>query len=1287
MAKKKGTQSGAEGAGGAAKVPTRGKGKAPINFVDESYKIRIDRVIEDFKRSGEAEFRFPSSLNNTERRYVHEVCKKEGLASKSRGKGDDRYLTVSRKVVSKNADEEVPRLDLGRPSEKLLADFFTKFPISKSEEQNARARSWQEEDTLFPADEDYEDSEKDAQNGGRPAPARYIEPAPLPTSASTTTWDEHFTHVGQARRQLPVWAKRDEILRAVEACDVTVITGETGCGKSTQIPQYLMEMQSRQFNIVCTQPRRLSAVALADRVASENGTGDVGDVVGYSVRLECKRSEQTRLLYCTTGVLLRELAHSPKALERVTHLVIDEVHERDINSDFLLMIVRELLLQQKKASSSSSPGQTKLKLVLMSATMQVNSFLQYFSNTHYFLTCQYVKVPGKLFSVHKLFLEDVLSRTNYVDRLMERNKRIANALASIADRSSAGVGENDASGRRGEDLDFGVDNGTAEPVESFVEPEEFVCQLCEAQFSSPGEFGAHAAFCTGPATQPASAWDVGEDNDIANGEDGSNEIVATWESAWNQADDDDDDDDDDDVNDGDPGNSNDLEDDGMDEDDEDDEHENEGLLLGYGIGAADKPLDAPLAANGAVAVDDIDEGGEDMDASESMKATDAQIVLDQYQYARQLTGLDDDTQLDIDLVVEVLQQIEQSHDDLSRFVGRKRKSVDAGFGRLADKGSVLIFLSGWDEIAKLCDALQDHPLFGDESRFLVLPLHSGVTPASQRQVFKRAPRGVRKIICSTNIAETSVTIDDVVYVIDLGTSKTKRYDPHTKVSSLTNGIIAKANAIQRSGRAGRVRSGICFRMYSRTRYDAMLEEEAPEMQRTALEEVCLQSCVLLEKRTFSVASMANKRVFVRNFLGRAPDAPQDISVRNALNLLFELGAIGTDEKLTPLGHALARLPLDPRLGKMVLIGTMLGVKEQAVTLAAFFATGRDPFVIPLTAADRKRFETSRHRLTGGEDGDHVACFRAYEEYSRMGRSACGQYFLSPSIMNTVVQTRRQIMSLLPRMPVIDFRQEAVSTATLIEILASIGTFPNVALQLPGSKSLRSGPEKKILPHKSSVLRLEVSEAPNAHVWVVFDEMTRSRHFCSIRGCSRVLPVLVALFRGVYTLDTAEDGTTRVHLNEWVELCAANDASALQVAVLRDRLEILFARSLVDGKKFSEDETAAAGALLRLIATERTGQKLDSSQLGANGVQGGRGRVMVITHREEVRVREVVVAAVGAGVVKGSKDQVEGAGEVVAKAKARARARLSAGENEVEAEEVAEIGNPKLRFTIKSLERI
>ena len=118
----------------------------------------------------------------------------------------------------------------------------------------------------------------------------------------------------------------------------------TGCGKSTQVPQYILDdwmvnaSENRHCNIVCTQPRRISAMGVAERVAAERNE-KVGNVVGYQIRLESKTSAMTRLLFCTTGILLRRL-ESDTELGLVTHVIVDEVHERSEESDFLLMILK-----------------------------------------------------------------------------------------------------------------------------------------------------------------------------------------------------------------------------------------------------------------------------------------------------------------------------------------------------------------------------------------------------------------------------------------------------------------------------------------------------------------------------------------------------------------------------------------------------------------------------------------------------------------------------------------------------------------------------------------------------------------------------------------------------------------------------------------------------------------------------------------------------------------------------------------------------------------------------------
>ena len=161
----------------------------------------------------------------------------------------------------------------------------------------------------------------------------------------------NYQKMQRVRQQLPAWSLQDSILSTIAANQVVVICGETGCGKSTQVPQFILDQallskKGARCNIMVTQPRRISAIGLAERVSSERGER-VGSSVGYSIRLESRASDSTKLLYCTTGILLRKLelgsGRENDYLKDVTHVVVDEVHERSIDSDFLLMILRDLL--------------------------------------------------------------------------------------------------------------------------------------------------------------------------------------------------------------------------------------------------------------------------------------------------------------------------------------------------------------------------------------------------------------------------------------------------------------------------------------------------------------------------------------------------------------------------------------------------------------------------------------------------------------------------------------------------------------------------------------------------------------------------------------------------------------------------------------------------------------------------------------------------------------------------------------------------------------------------------
>ena len=208
------------------------------------------------------------------------------------------------------------------------------------------------------------------------------------------------------RKTLPSYKKRIEVLELINSNQVVVISGETACGKTTQVPQFVLDHALDQGlvpmpNIICTQPRRISAVSVAERVAEERGErcGEANSSVGYQIRLEKKlpRQDGGSILYCTTGIVLEWMAGGEvsKCLHGVSHLIIDEVHERDLHTDFLMTIVKDTF-----------KARPEFRLVLMSATLNANAFSSYFGAPS-------INIPGFTYPVKEFYLEDVLEMTNF----------------------------------------------------------------------------------------------------------------------------------------------------------------------------------------------------------------------------------------------------------------------------------------------------------------------------------------------------------------------------------------------------------------------------------------------------------------------------------------------------------------------------------------------------------------------------------------------------------------------------------------------------------------------------------------------------------------------------------------------------------------------------------------------------------------------------------------------------------------------------------------------------------
>ncbi|KAF8337940.1 P-loop containing nucleoside triphosphate hydrolase protein [Cantharellus anzutake] len=232
----------------------------------------------------------------------------------------------------------------------------------------------------------------------------------LAMSFMTRQMSQSYQEMLAHRNTLPIAAYRGQILSTLEYAQVMVLSGETGCGKSTQVPSFILEDQlsrGKPCKICCTEPRRISAISLAQRVSRELGeppgvVGTNASLVGYSIRLESNTSRSTRLAFVTNGIALRMLENGGTtggkgmSLDEITHIIVDEVHERSIESDFLLIVLKSLLRQR-----------SDLKVILMSATVDAEKISSYFEG------CPIMQVPGRTFPVDVQFLEDAVELTKW----------------------------------------------------------------------------------------------------------------------------------------------------------------------------------------------------------------------------------------------------------------------------------------------------------------------------------------------------------------------------------------------------------------------------------------------------------------------------------------------------------------------------------------------------------------------------------------------------------------------------------------------------------------------------------------------------------------------------------------------------------------------------------------------------------------------------------------------------------------------------------------------------------
>ncbi|KAK7198152.1 pre-mRNA splicing factor ATP-dependent RNA helicase [Novymonas esmeraldas] len=324
------------------------------------------------------------------------------------------------------------------------------------------------------------------------------------------------------------------------------------------------------------------------------------------------------------------------------------------------------------------------------------------------------------------------------------------------------------------------------------------------------------------------------------------------------------------------------------------------------------------------------------------------------------------------------------------------------------EGDILIFLTGEDEIETTVERLQNGIRMAEHSSagchhgpVAVLPLYSALPPSQQRKVFQTVPEGTRKIVVATNVAETSLTIDGVVFVIDCGFSKQKVFNPKLRVESLLVTPISQASARQRCGRAGRTKPGKCFRLYTAKSFQTALQPNTyPEILR------CNLGSIVLHMKKMGIEDLVN-------FDFVEPPAPE--TLMRALELLNYLGALDDDGNLTELGSMMSEFPVEPEMASMLFHSPEFGCSEDIARICAMLSV-QNPFVTP-SNDQRGRALRCREQFYH-PTGDHIAylnVFNAYYEASSQSSSWCTENYINPRVMKQAVNIYRQLTGIMRRL--------------------------------------------------------------------------------------------------------------------------------------------------------------------------------------------------------------------------------------------------------------------------------
>ncbi|XP_014211335.1 probable ATP-dependent RNA helicase DHX35 [Copidosoma floridanum] len=350
-----------------------------------------------------------------------------------------------------------------------------------------------------------------------------------------------------------------------------------------------------------------------------------------------------------------------------------------------------------------------------------------------------------------------------------------------------------------------------------------------------------------------------------------------------------------------------------------------------------------------------------------------------------------------------------------------------------------------------------------------LPMYGSLPNSEQLKVFRRAPNDTRKVIVATNIAETSITIPNVIYVIDCGFVKLPWFDVETQTNGLIIAPVSKASADQRAGRAGRVRSGKAYRLYTEEAFNELITATPPEMQRSDLGPAVLQ-----------LKALGIDNVLRFSF----PSSPPSKSLLSALELLYALGAIDDRGELTdPVGVTMAEIPLEPVFAKCLIASGEMGCSEEITTILAMLQV-QNVFVRPTSGQAAIKARIAR-RLFETAEGDLLTLLNVYAAYEKnKTNSWCQKYFVSSKALRRATEIRVQMRKLVKRLG-IALESCGVNIEPILRCL-TVGLFPHAAyLHYSGVyRTVRGNKDLYIHPHSC----LYTLEQPQ---WILFSEILQT----------------------------------------------------------------------------------------------------------------------------------------------------------------------------------------------------